>query len=489
MRARPARSSPRWRRRRRPSSSAPRYHADYATLLAAPADLAGRRRRRRRGARRRRGDPADHPDPLGRRRPPPPALRRPGRRRARPRRSSANSPGPGWTVNREREDVCPVADAAGGHHVRRPTSATLGKKERHEIRRKVRRAEAAGEVRLDASAGPGGRPGRVHRPPPARWGADGLFPPTPGGGAEPGLLPAALRAAAGRTAPSRLRFLTVGGRRIAAGVWFDDGETLFFYNAGVDPEARELSPGRPPGRALRPGARSRPVVAGSTSCAATRPTSTSGAPWTSQSSACSSRERWPEMGAPLPDDPCVGAGEPAAGSRRPRPCASWRSWRPAPTAAPRSTSTRSSRGMDRVPLRRRPWSRSRTAAPIRKHRRAWASRSSSSTSPTTRSPSARVAAHLADVRPDVVHNHMYRAELVGTRAAIALGEAGHRRPYVVGTVHSSRVRSPEDRGRSRRLTPQMDHLIAVSRAIVAEDRRRAAATGRRSRSSTTAWTS
>ena len=42
-----------------------------------------------------------------------------------------------------------------------------------------------------------------------------------------------------------------------------------------------------------------------------------------------------------------------------------------------------------------------------------------------------LAAHLAEVRPDVVHNHMYRAEIVGTRAAIALGETGHRRPYVV----------------------------------------------------------
>ena len=35
-----------------------------------------------------------------------------------------------------------------------------------------------------------------------------------------------------------------------------------------------------------------------------------------------------------------------------------------------------------------------------------------------------VAALLADFRPEVVHNHMYRAELVGTRAAIALGEIG-----------------------------------------------------------------
>jgi glycosyltransferase involved in cell wall biosynthesis len=76
-----------------------------------------------------------------------------------------------------------------------------------------------------------------------------------------------------------------------------------------------------------------------------------------------------------------------------------------------------------------------------------------------------LAAHLALVRPDVIHNHMYRAELVGTRAAIALGVIGHRRPYVVSTVHSSRVRSPEDREQLRRLTPHMDQLIAVSHAM------------------------
>jgi glycosyltransferase involved in cell wall biosynthesis len=76
-----------------------------------------------------------------------------------------------------------------------------------------------------------------------------------------------------------------------------------------------------------------------------------------------------------------------------------------------------------------------------------------------------LAAHLVDVRPDVIHNHMYRAELVGTRAAIALGEIGHRRPYIVSTVHSSRVRSDEDREMLRLLTPQMDQLIAVSKMI------------------------
>ncbi len=52
-----------------------------------------------------------------------------------------------------------------------------------------------------------------------------------------------------------------------------------------------------------------------------------------------------------------------------------------------------------------------------------------------------LAAHLAEVRADVVHAHMYRAETVAARAVIALGEAGQRRPYLVATAHSSRVRS------------------------------------------------
>ena len=76
-----------------------------------------------------------------------------------------------------------------------------------------------------------------------------------------------------------------------------------------------------------------------------------------------------------------------------------------------------------------------------------------------------LAAHLIDVRADVVHNHMYRAEIVGTKAVIALGEAGHRRPWVISTVHSSRVRSGEDQEELQRLTPSINHLIVVSNAI------------------------
>ncbi len=79
---------------------------------------------------------------------------------------------------------------------------------------------------------------------------------------------------------------------------------------------------------------------------------------------------------------------------------------------------------------------------------------------------AQLAAHLATVRAQVVHNHMYRAEVVGTRAALALAATGRPRPLVISTVHSSRIRSYEDRDLMRALTPQMDHLIAVSRSIV-----------------------
>jgi len=76
-----------------------------------------------------------------------------------------------------------------------------------------------------------------------------------------------------------------------------------------------------------------------------------------------------------------------------------------------------------------------------------------------------LTAYLAAVRPDVIHTHMYRADVVGTKAAIALGEMDRRRPYVVSTVHSSRVRSAEDRELIRQLTPSMDQLIAVSKSI------------------------
>ena len=77
-----------------------------------------------------------------------------------------------------------------------------------------------------------------------------------------------------------------------------------------------------------------------------------------------------------------------------------------------------------------------------------------------------LAAHLAAVRADVIHNHMYHAEVIGTQAALRVAEAGLPRPFVVGTVHSSRIRSADDVALLRELTPLMDHVIAVSTSIV-----------------------
>ena len=210
---------------------------------------------------------------------------------------------------------------------------------------------------------------------------------------------------------------------------------------------------------------------GSTSCAATSPTSTSGAPSTSQSSASSSDERTSDD-APLPATTRASRRSGAPAGRRPdrirvvqllatghqrrRPGARLQ---PRVAAGPRrATTSRSCRCRTGSAVRKleRPGvavTRDRRARRRDRDRRPWRRTST-------------------DVRADVIHNHMYRAEIVGTKAAIALGEAGHRRPWVISTVHSSRVRSAEDQDELRRLTPSIDRLIAVSQVDRAQDRRR-----------------
>ncbi len=210
------------------------YHADYATILGAPADMpaiaaavadhlvatGGRRRWDAVDLRRLRcGDPAA--DALA-------------------AAFGAREIAEGWTLNVEREDVCPV--------VHLPVAAsmddylgTLGKKVRHEVRRKVRRAEAAGAVRLEDSADPRADLEAFIDLHQKRWGSDGLFPDTPGG-AQSRVFFRRLFELAGVEGP-RLTFLTVGGQRIAAGVHFETADGIMYYNAGVDPDARDLSPG------------------------------------------------------------------------------------------------------------------------------------------------------------------------------------------------------------------------------------------------------
>lgn len=73
---------------------------------------------------------------------------------------------------------------------------------------------------------------------------------------------------------------------------------------------------------------------------------------------------------------------------------------------------------------------------------------------------ATLATWLRREEIDLLHAHMYRAEVVGTRAAVAAGVA-----VIMATVHSSRVRSDADVATLAELTPSIDRLIVPSDAI------------------------
>lgn len=77
-----------------------------------------------------------------------------------------------------------------------------------------------------------------------------------------------------------------------------------------------------------------------------------------------------------------------------------------------------------------------------------------------------LADRLIAFEAQVLHAHMYRAEVVGVAALDLVEQRTGQRPYMVSTVHSSRFRSPADRELLERITPKIDRLIAVSDAIV-----------------------
>jgi CelD/BcsL family acetyltransferase involved in cellulose biosynthesis len=210
------------------------YHADYATVLAAPDDLpavADALANYAAAADRHLWDVVD----LRRLRCGDPAAE------ALAGAFGAREMAEGWTLNVEREDVCPVVRLAADVDMD-GYLATLGKKERHEIRRKVRRAEAAGEIGLDDSVDPLADLEAFIDLHQKRWGVDGLFPDTPGG-RQSRVFFRRLFELYGPDGPLRLTFLGVGGRRIASGIHFETADGWLYYNAGIDPDARELSPG------------------------------------------------------------------------------------------------------------------------------------------------------------------------------------------------------------------------------------------------------
>jgi hypothetical protein len=146
----------------------------------------------------------------------------------------------GWTVIRELEDVCPVVRLPMGGW--EEYLATLDGHDRHEIRRKMRRAEAAGRLRFDEIDDPRGVVEALIELHQARWGHQGLFPDTEGGARSKRFLRrlAELEEAGGAL---RLGRLTLDDRTIFAAISFHEGPRVYYYNAGTDPAVKALSPG------------------------------------------------------------------------------------------------------------------------------------------------------------------------------------------------------------------------------------------------------
>jgi CelD/BcsL family acetyltransferase involved in cellulose biosynthesis len=211
------------------------YHADYATLLCDPADLPAMTEAVACHLAR---EPADAWDVIDLRR-----LRQDDPAADELARALASAM-PTGRVAMEQEDVCPVVTLPQGGDWE-DYLGMLDKKARHEIRRKLRRAEAAGPVRFrQLPLEPASVEAFIalHQ---ARWGDRGLFAATPDGDRSRRFLArlAELEAAEGPDAQLVLGEVTVGDRVVVATAAFDDGETCFFYNAGMDPAARDLSPG------------------------------------------------------------------------------------------------------------------------------------------------------------------------------------------------------------------------------------------------------
>jgi CelD/BcsL family acetyltransferase involved in cellulose biosynthesis len=138
------------------------------------------------------------------------------------------------------EEPAPFIDLQGirtiDEHLER-----LDKKQRHEIRRKVRRGEAAG-VQISASEDLlADLPEfiRLHR---ARWGERGLFTETPKGAEEETFL-RELFAKAPRNTISMLMARSDEFGTFAAGLFLRDAGAIRYWNAGGDAAARALSPG------------------------------------------------------------------------------------------------------------------------------------------------------------------------------------------------------------------------------------------------------
>ena len=214
------------------------YHADYATILCSAADLAA-------VAAAVAVSFSEPPDPehgsqpwdvvdLRRLRVSDPLL--PALQRA------LETSDPRWRVTREQEDVCPVISAPSGDWDE--YLATLDKKDRHEIRRKIRRAAVIGDLSIDIAPPTEEAIEQFIDLHTRRFGEDGLFPSGAGGDRSRRFIHR-LAQLERDSADGQLHvgLVRCGTRLVWAMLAFDDGATCFLYNAGMDPDARDVSPG------------------------------------------------------------------------------------------------------------------------------------------------------------------------------------------------------------------------------------------------------
>jgi len=151
---------------------------------------------------------------------------------------SAAAEAAGWRVEVETEDVAPrlALPSTWDAYV-----AGLSRKNRHELRRKLRRLERAGEVRSAETAdfaaiaeGLDGFVALVRESSPEK--AAFLTP-------ERERFFRAVALALAEDGGTRLSFLELGGKRVAASLSFIHGGDRLLYNSGYDPQYRPLAVG------------------------------------------------------------------------------------------------------------------------------------------------------------------------------------------------------------------------------------------------------
>jgi len=144
----------------------------------------------------------------------------------------------GWTVERRHEAVCPGVDLDGDFEA---YVAALSKKDRHELRRKMRNLQAAGTTGFESSDTPAGTAAKLDR----------FFElmRMSRGDKDEFLTPAMeaffrdLAATFSALGMLRLSTLTLDGVEIAMTLAFDDAEAVYLYNSGYDPAFANLAAG------------------------------------------------------------------------------------------------------------------------------------------------------------------------------------------------------------------------------------------------------